>query len=50
MNFGLKLLRFVGEQLLDARALLHALEVRRGYCISANFIESCAQFTLYFGK
>jgi hypothetical protein len=30
----------VGEQLLDARALLHALEMRRGYCISANFIES----------
>jgi hypothetical protein len=30
--------------------LLHALEMRRGYCISANFIESQAQFTLYFGK
>ncbi len=32
--------RWPGERLLDARALLHALEMRRGYCISANFVES----------
>ena len=25
---------------LDARALLHVLEMRRGYCIFANFVES----------
>ena len=36
--------------LLDARALLNALEMRPGCCISANFVDPQAWFTIDFGE
>jgi len=36
--------------LLDVRALLNALEMRRGCCISANFVDPQARFAIDFGE
>ena len=34
----------------DVRALLNALEMRRGCCVSANFVDPRARFAIDFGE